>query len=491
MSLLTRKPHARLAIIPRFDGCSMRPRVDPAATARDSRLTWSGYAPWIATVQACLIIAMLVMAGGAMCWCRPAQGADQPPAIQTPTPGSPLSFEEAVKIAVTQSPVFAKSSLDIDIRRMDETDSRYGLVPPLTFRTYYYVNRPSGTGSGHPYSLSFSTDPYNPLGAYFTLQAQKLVTEVAVLTHLKLISKGLERLGEFYLELDCLHKLAACQKDLVQVARENLTYGENRLNIGTGTSLEVKLARQQLELALGEQEGIALSRKRASAALKNFLGLQATQDFTPNFRDSRRQVMGSFDPATATLEQAKSRSYELKAMELHKQLQSYNIRLAIAKVFPSILFNTQTPDPLSVTTAHGLYVGFGLEIPVWDGFKRVRNVSRQKAVLKQIGAQKAEKEIGLEDNWFNNLSEIQEKSLARKNSHALENLARLKAQQNDVRYQSGEAPLTVILDSRKEVLAAQKETLRRGLDYDKAVLKLRENSGDLGYSYVDANSWQK
>jgi hypothetical protein len=111
--------------------------------------------------------------------------------------------------------------------------------------------------------------------------------------------------------------------------------------------------------------------------------------------------------------------------------------------------------------------------------------------LKQIGAQKAEKEIGLEDNWFNNLSEIQEKSLARKNSHALENLARLKAQQNDVRYQSGEAPLTVILDSRKEVLAAQKETLRRGLDYDKAVLKLRENSGDLGYSYVDANSWQK
>ena len=495
MSLLTRKPQARLAIITSVDGCSMNGMVDPAGTARGPRHILSGYAPWIATTLACLIIAMLVMAGGVMGWCRLAQGADQGPvaqtSAQTPTPGSPLTFEEAVKIAITQSPYFAKSSLDIDIRRLDETDSRYGLVPPLTFRTYYYVNRPSGRGYGHPYSLSFSTDPYNPLGAYFTLQAQKLVTQVAILAHLKSISKGLEGLGAIYLELDFSHRLAACQKDLIQVARENLTYLENRMNIGTATSLEVKMARQQLELALGEQEGIALSLKRSLNGLKNFLGLQSTQDVTPNFRDSRRQVLGSFDPATATLEQAKNRSYELKALEIHKQLQTYNIRLAIAKVFPTILFNTQSPDPLSVNTGYGLYVGFGLEIPVWDGFKRVRNISRQKAVLKQIGAEKAEKESGLEDKWFDLLGGVQEKSVALKNAQALENLARLKAQQSDVRFQSGGAPLKVVLDSRKEVLAAQKEMLGRSLEYDKAVLKLRENSGDLGYSYVDANSWQK
>jgi len=493
MSQLPREPQARLAIITRFAGRSANAMVDPTGTARGPRHTWSGYAPWIAATQACLIIAMLVMAGGVMCWCRPAQGADQGPVAQTsaPTPGSPLTFDQAVKIAITQSPHFVRSSLDIDIGRMDEADSRYALVPPLTFSTYYYVNRPPGAGYGQPYSLSFTTAPYNPLGAYFTLQAQKLLTQVAILTHLKSISKGLEGLGGIYLELDCLHKLAACQKDLIQVARENLTYLENRMNIGTATSLDVKMARQQLELALGEQEGIALSLKRSLNSLKNFLGLRSTQDFTPNFRDSRRQVLGSFDPATITLEQAKNLSYELKALEIHKQLQTYNIRLAIAKVFPTILFSTQTPNPLSVNTGYGLYVGFGLEIPVWDGFKRVRDVSRQKAVLKQIGAKKAEKESSLEDKWFELLGGVQEKSLALKNAQALENLARLKAHQSDVRYQSGGAPLTIVLDSRKEVLAAQKEMLVRGLANDKAILKLRENSGDLGYSYVDANSWQK
>ncbi|OGR25448.1 MAG: hypothetical protein A2139_07500 [Desulfobacca sp. RBG_16_60_12] len=491
MSLLTLKTPARLASVTSIDGCSMNDRVDPTGTARGHRHILSGYAPWITATQACLIIAMLVMAGGVMGRCRPAQGADQRPAAQTLPPGSVLTFDEAVKIAITQAPYFAKSSVDIDIRRMDETDSRYAMVPPLTFRTYYYVNRPTGVGHGQPYSLSFSMDPYNPLGAYFTLQAQKLITQIAVLAHLKVISMGLGRLGEFYLELDTMHKVAACQKDIIQVSRENLTYVENRMSIGTATSLDVTVARQQLELALGEQEAITLTIKRVLIGLKNFLGLQNTQGVTPNYQDSRRQVLGNFDPATASLEQAKKRSYDLKSMELYKELQNYNIRQAIAKVFPAFLFNTQTPDPLSVTTGSGLYVGLGLEIPVWDGFKRVRNISRQRAVLKQMGAQTTERESYLEDKWYENLASMKEKGAAMKNTQTQENLARLKAHQQEVRYQSGDAPLTVILESRREVLQAQKESLRRGLDYDKEVLLLREKSGDLGNSYVDANSWQK
>ena len=281
MSLLTQKTPARLATVTSLDGCSRNAMVDPAATARGLRPASCGYAPWITATRACLLIAMLVMACGVMGWCQPAQAADQAPAAVTLPPGTRLTFDEAVKIAITHSPFFTKSSLDIDIRRMDETDSRYSMVPPLTFTTTYYVNRPTHTGNSKPYSISFSTDPYNPLGAYFTLQAQKLVTQVAILTHLQSISEGLRRLGDFYLQLDTLHKLAACQRELIQVSRENLTYVENRLSIGTGTSLEVKVAQQQLALAQGEQEGIALSTKRTLAGLKSFLGLPSTSGFHP------------------------------------------------------------------------------------------------------------------------------------------------------------------------------------------------------------------
>src|SRR5665647_146788 len=290
MSLLTRKLPAHLAMITRLAGFSVNTMVDPAGTGRGPRRTLSGYAPWIAATQACLIIALLVMAGGVMCWSRPAQGADQPPAVQIPPPGTPLTFEEAVKIALTQSPAFTKSSLEIDIGRLDETDSRYALVPPLTFRTYYYVNRPSGVNYGKPYSLNFSTEPYNPLGAYFTLQARKLATQAAVLGHMAVISKGLLSLGSFYLQLDGLHKQAGIQKDLIKAAQENLTYAENRVAIGTGTSLEVKMAQQQLQLSRGELEGIALFQKQTLTNLRNLLGWPSNQDITPAFYDSPRQV---------------------------------------------------------------------------------------------------------------------------------------------------------------------------------------------------------
>jgi len=434
---------------------------------------------------------MLVMAGLGMCWCQAAQGADQQPAVQTPSPGTSLTYDEAVKIALTQSPAFTKSSMEIDIGRLDETDSRYALIPPLTFRTYYYVNRPTGVNYNKPYSLSFSTDPYNPLGAYFSLQARKLATQAAILGHLGAISNGLEVLGNCYLQLDALHRDALIQKDLIKVARENLTFAENRLAIGTGTSLEVKIAQQQLQLFQGEQRGIDVGINHALTNLRYLLGWPANQEITPAFSDSRRQVLGSFDPATVTLDQAKTRSYELKGFELYKQLQQYNIRLAIAKSLPTIIYTAQTPDPLSQNSSYGLYVGVGLEIPVWDGFTRIRNVSRQKAILKQIGAKKGEKENLLENKWFAVLEKLNEYGVALKNAQSLEELARLKSHQQEVRYHSGAVPLSVFLESRLEVLKAQKATLNTNLSYDQQVLKLRELSGDLGNTYVDANSWQK
>jgi len=329
------------------------------------------------------------------------------------------------------------------------------------------------------------------VGAYFTLQAKKLATQAAILGHLGAISSGLQSLGSCYLQLDALHKQAGIQKGLIKVAQEHLTYAENRVAIGTGTSLEVKMAQQQLQLAQGELEGIALAEKGALASLRNLLGWPSNQDITPAFYDSRRQVLGSFNPATVTLEEAKTRSYELKGFEIYKQLQQYNIRLAIAKSLPTIIYTAQTPDPLSQSSSYGLYVGLGLEFPVWDGFTRIRNVSRQKTLLKQIGAKKGEKENLLEDKWFDHLEKIQENNQLLKNSKSLEELARLKSHQQEVRYHSGEVPLSVFLESRSEVLRTRKNTIQRGVDYDLLVLEFRELTGDLGNTYVDASAWQK
>ncbi len=439
-----------------------------------------------------LALSLLALILGVLGSPEPAPAAEPDPIATNIAPQGPLNFETCARLAIQQSPYLTKTSVEIDIRRMDENDSRYSMIPPVTFRSYYYVDRPNQPGlNPKPYSLNFSTDSYNPFGSYFTLQAQKMATKMAVFGHLKVISDGLERLGKMFLNLATMKRLAGLQTDLVNLSRENLTYAENRLSIGTGTSLEVRIATQELELAKSEQGRLELSQKRTLTSLKTFLGLKPDQQVDLDLRDARRQVTGSFDPAAATLEQAKAKSYELKMLELKKELQGYMITVAKAKIFPSILFTTQTPDPLSVTSARGLYVGLGLEVPVWDGFKRIRDVSRQKAVLKQFSADKDLKEIDLTDKWNTLQEDLRSAAANLKMAQSQEELTRLKERQSEIRYQSGAEPLPTWLAARQAILETQKSAAARALEYDETVLNLRQFSGDLGNSYVDQNSWQK
>jgi outer membrane protein TolC len=421
-----------------------------------------------------------------------ASAAEDSAPAQEPAASGPLSlsFDDSVRLAIRQSPYFTKSSLDIELRRLDETDSRYGMIPTLNLRTLYYVNHPNRSNS-QPYQLSFTTEPYNPLGSYFTLQAQKLATNIAIFFHLDNISKGIMRLGGMYLELDYLQKVASFQASVMDVARENLTFYENRLAIGTGTSLEMKVAGQELQLARNEQQQIAFSRKKVLANLHTFLGLKTGQEINVVLRDIRGQVLGKFDPAAASLEQAKAHSYELKAWEIKKKLQGYNVLQAKTRLMPRFMVNVSNPDPLNNVTANGLYAGIGLTLPVWDGFRRYRNIGRQRTILREMSSDKDLKEADLADRWLSAQQDLQTAAAALKIAQSQEELAHLKERQSEIRYHSGGEPLPTMLEGQKGIWQAKKAEALKSMDYAKAMLSLRQLSGDLGNSYVQESNWEK
>jgi outer membrane protein TolC len=401
----------------------------------------------------------------------------------------PVNFDRAVRLALVRSPYFTKSSLEIEVKRLDEKDSKFDLIPPVTFRTQYYVDQPTDV-RGRPYTLNFISSNYNPVESYFSLQAKKLLTQISVLAHMQVISVGIQKLGKMFLEMEALKQAAARQEDLIDLARQNLTFFQNRLHLGTVTSLEIKIAEQELSGAQAEKEHIAYSQNRLQENIKAFIGLKASQPLNLDYKDARRQVIGAFDPGAANLEQAKAHSYELKISALKKQLQNYNILLAKAKLLPSFFVSAQSPDPLT-STSRGLFFAVGLEVPVWDGFKRLRNISRQKTILRQFEAETNEKGIDLTDKWQEAQENVRAATVSRKSAQALEELARLKERQGEIRYHSGGQPLTVYLDARKGLVGAQKNTFLKTMDYDLAVIKLRQLSGDLDASYVDASSWQQ
>ena len=109
--------------------------------------------------------------------------------------------------------------------------------------------------------------------AYFSLQVRKLITRIAILNHLKVISEGLQRLGGMFLKMDAMAQVAQIQTELIQLAEKNLTYTQERQKTGEGTALEIKVAAQELEVAKLNQRHLLEDQKKIKESIQIVSGL--------------------------------------------------------------------------------------------------------------------------------------------------------------------------------------------------------------------------
>lgn len=402
-----------------------------------------------------------------------------------------LDFDTAVRLALKRSPFLQKSSLEIDVRRLDETDSRFAFVPGVTLRTRYYVNQPEQAGvRAEPYNLEFVFDEYNPVAAYFSLKARKLLTRIAILAHHQVISKGLHLLGQQFLELALVSRLITTQAEMITLAQKNQVYFQERLKLGETTSLEAQIAVRELTLARKEKERLISYQTRLKEGIRTFAGLKADQAIHVDLKAVTPQVLGSFEASAASLSEARARSFELQIQALMKELQGMRILLAKAKILPNLFMGVQSPDPLSSVSSRGLFFSVGLSWPVWDGFQRFRDISRQKTILKQIDTDLDLKEIDLSREWGEAMDKLGTAQAALELAQSQEELAHFKARQAEIRYQQEGQSFSSLAAARREYLEAQKNSQVKLLEWEQAQLLLRYLSGNLVYHYVAEKSWK-
>lgn len=451
-------------------------------------------APWDVAKNLVLVSFLaLILLGGL--FLAPA-GAVQPPRhpeTQDLSGPEAMDFDACARLAIRQSPFLTKSDLEIQVRRLDETDSKADLFPSINFRTRYYVNSFSqtGLGSSSRYSLDFTSDPYSPIEAYFSLQVRKLITRIAILTHLKVISEGLNRLGRSFLEMDALAKVAQVNTALIQLAEKHLSYMQERQKIGQGNVLEIKVAFQELEVAKLNQKQLQNAQKKLKESIRTYLAWPADRELRLEIPSSRQQVLGNFETLANPEEPLPNASFDLKIQAVKNELQQYNIVLAKTKLLPTLFMGAQTPDPLTLVQSRSLFFFVGASIPVWDGFKRLRNVSRQKTVLKQFDAEKLEKETEFKEKWREAQEQAADTATQLNISQSHLELANLKARQSEVRYHSMGEPFSVYLEGEKGVYQARKNVIMKTLEYDLAKLHLRHLANDLVSRYVDEKSLPK
>jgi outer membrane protein TolC len=399
-------------------------------------------------------------------------------------------FAQCIELALTHSPFIAGSSLEIKVRRLDESDSRFGLFPTVSLRTSYYLSRPNNQNDpSQPYSIEFVTDAYNPVESYFSLQARKLITQMAVLGHIQTISDFIHRLALVFLELDALNHVMAFQDQIVLLAQQKNEFVSNLLNSGNASSLELRMAAHELELAQHEYERLADSKHTLKAGLISLLGVQDSLDLTPDTDNASAQVLKVFDPEGITVSEVQSNSIELRIQSLKQELQKQHITLAYAKYLPTFFFRLESGDPLYLNGQGDLYFSTGIEIPLWDGLLRYHNIERQKIILKQFAAEEARKDIDLTTRWNTDLDKFKNASADLRLARTHEELAGLKEMRSEIGYQAGNVPFQGFLADRQTHLEAQKSIAIKALEKDKAMLSLRHLSGDLHKAYVEPSQF--
>lgn len=403
---------------------------------------------------------------------------------------SSLDFAGSVRLALEQSPFLASSSIEIDLRRIDESDSRYSVVPSVSVRTRYYVNQPGGrNGDNKPYDIEFVTEPYNPVEPYYSLQARRLVTRIAVLTHVKAIGDCLARLAGAYLELDALDALAARQDRLVELAGEQVAFTGSRMKTGGASLLDARVAEQEESLARMEKQRILDSGATVREGIKGLLGLDSLHRATFDSRDAAGRILGEFRSAAAPASQVLANAPDTSILALKKELQELNIKIARARYLPHLLFKVESGDPLNRTDSSDLYFSVGLEMPLWDGFKRSHDITRQKRVMKQLQVDGEAKDIDFAGRWKAAQDRLKNAEADLGIAVRQGEIAELKEKQSEIAYKSGRQPYSVVLSDRKSRLESQKNIAAKTFERDKALLGLYHLSGELLKRYVDAGKF--
>ncbi len=435
-----------------------------------------------------LLLAAMVQTGVAV-----ASGAERAPLPDTEEPALPpggMNFDQCVRLAIQQSPYIKSGSLEIDVRRLDESDSKHAFVPSVSVRSRYYIDAPKSIGGDdRPYSLGFYTDAYNPFETYFSLQASRMITQIAVLTHLQAISTFIHRLGGAMLELESLSRVEALQDELIVMSQQNVAYARNKMKSESVSPLELRLAEQELQLAQAEKEKIASTQRVMTDTMKGLLGLDPTQSLQLNVRGLRSEILNGFDPEKASVESARANSYQLKIQKLKKELQTLRVKLAHAKFFPSLVGGIENGDPLSRTTKGDFFAFVGVEMPIWDGMKRAHDVTRQKTILKQFDVEEQAKEVDLANAWNTAQTGVADAVTGLQLAKSRQELSVLRKRQREISYGEGRETFLQFLVESKSCVESKKTTEAKELEYAKAALALYALSGELSHRFVEASSY--
>ncbi|AGF78536.1 outer membrane protein [Desulfocapsa sulfexigens DSM 10523] len=392
----------------------------------------------------------------------------------TTIPEKITDFQTCAVTGVKRIPQLQRSKIEIDIRHLDEDDSRWSYVPTLSLSSYYYFSEDEAT-------ISFNAANYRPWEPYYTLQARKLITHIVMLKHVQATAQALYKLADTFLQLFVTDQNESHYKQIVDLSQKRLHYAKQRYESGLTTDLEIEFEEQRNAFIAAEYEGNAIKRDALLNGLCISMNLPDPTVFDLDAPQVLKQILGNSPLSTPQSSPQPKDSIEQQIMQIKGILQQKNITLAYSKFLPDFSIGFRSPDVLNVSVnddqEYFLYAGMSLTL--WDGNKRSRDITRQKMVLRQMDFEKKEIENNDSLEWLKATQQYSSAKSAYALSQSIEKLNNIQMKKREIDYARGTIELPELIDHQIALHRKSLDTIQKQFSLNKATLKLRHLSGQL------------
>ncbi len=297
--------------------------------------------------------------------------------------GGYFDFPTCVRYALVHSEDFLKNRIDIQIASEDVKDAHADILPTLTIVTTYYLARADNTTAGGSFSWDLATTNWDPFAALLKIKHSGIMVDIGTTRHYDKISDNIGQMAKIFYRIHVLEKTIRARKQIMALQQDKVSYGQSRHEQGAVDPLELRLWTNNVKGERVKLKTLETELEEKTGQLKMLMGYHPDYYLPLDTRDAANQILAGFNGQLVTFAEIQGGNLALKILAKKEQLQSNLITGAYVALVPK---PTLTLENLSnmVDRTSGFNLGLGLNYTIWDGFKRVREIKRQKMKADQL-----------------------------------------------------------------------------------------------------------
>lgn len=388
-----------------------------------------------------------------------------------------FDFPTCVRYALVHSDEFLKNRIDIQVKSIDVKDANSELLPTLQLITRYYVTRAYSAGGGKLNVQLYMTE-WNPYLAALKIKSFSILVDIAKTNHLAKIGENTAEMAKLFYGISLLDKVIRSHKEIAALQRKKLDYGKSLGEQGTVDELELRTLQNNLNREQIQIKRLKNEREEKITQLKRLIGYHPDYHLPLDTRDAVNQILRGFNGQNVTFAEIQANNPNLRMLAKREQLQSNLVTGTYVALLPRpvILFEDIQNQ---VDRTSGFNFAIGLDYTLWDGFKRVRDIKRQK--LKALEAKVDRR--GLSEKLYGAFKHLRgELGLSNETeAHAREEVAlsELLEERAFMQYKSGEARYRDYVDARVRKVQARLEELKSSQARVVSLIELATIAGGL------------